>query len=364
MENCFEEQIPTKIMRSLLVAIICASLLVVPLPATGQVSGAAVSMICDDTMLVNDPLAGGSQNFSCTVSNPTAYVEKIAIQVTGDGLATAAPDDMYVGAGAEETFNVTIQWNPMMFLTLQNRTVTVSAQVQELNNLPPPNTASAQNTTVLDVDSAYSVCTTNASITDDMYNDFDTFLVQMDGNFGNFTLKLNYSAAPVHAENFALLSLMGCYDATIFHRVIDDFMIQGGDFTNGDSTGGHAAKWFGYCNGNTAAEADCDQTLYTVPDEADNGLLHEVCTISMAKTSAPNTGGSQFFLIPEDSNNGNGPNWLDGVHTVFGKVTEGCDLVTAISNTDTGAGDKPVQDVRLVKATFVGSETTPWYQFW
>jgi cyclophilin family peptidyl-prolyl cis-trans isomerase len=49
---------------------------------------------------------------------------------------------------------------------------------------------------------------------------------------------------------------------------------------------------------------------------------------------------------------------------VFGKVTEGCDLVTAISNTETGANDKPVQDVRLVKATFVGSETTPWYQFW
>ena len=82
MENCFEQHIPTKIMRSILVAIICASLLVVPLPATVQVSGDALSMICDDTMMVNDPLAGGPQNFSCTVSNPTAYVEKIAVQVT------------------------------------------------------------------------------------------------------------------------------------------------------------------------------------------------------------------------------------------------------------------------------------------
>ena len=231
MENCFEQHIPTKIMRSILVAIICASLLVVPLPATGQVSGAALSMICDDTMMVNDPLAGGSQNFSCTVSNPTAYVEKIAVQVTGDGLATAAPGDFYVGAGQEETFNVTIQWNPMMYLTLENRTISVSAAVQEQNNLPPANTATAQNTTVLDVGSAYSVCTTNASITNDMYNDFDTFLVQMDGDLGNFTVKLNYSAAPVHSENFALLSLMGCYNSTIIHRVIDDFMIQGGDFT-------------------------------------------------------------------------------------------------------------------------------------
>ena len=123
MENCFEEQIPTKIMRTLLVAIICASLLVVPLPATGQVSGAAVSMICDDTMMVNDPLAGGSQNFSCTVSNPTAYVEKIAVQVSGDGLATAAPGDMYVDAGQEETFNVTIQWNPVSYTHLTLPTI-------------------------------------------------------------------------------------------------------------------------------------------------------------------------------------------------------------------------------------------------
>ena len=58
---------------------------------------------------------------------------------------------------------------------------------------------------------------------------------------GNITLELNHSAAPIHAENFALLSIMGCYDNTTFHRVIDNFMIQGGDFTNYDGTGGHAA---------------------------------------------------------------------------------------------------------------------------
>ena len=80
----------------------------------------------------------------------------------------------------------------------------------------------------------------------------------------------------------------------------------------------------------------------------------------MAKTSAPNTGGIQFFLIPNDSE----PNWLDGVHTVFGEITQGCDHVTAISGVQTGDNDRPVQDVRLNSATFVGSETTPWYQFW
>ena len=66
---------------------------------------------------------------------------------------------------------------------------------------------------------------------------------------GNITLELNYSAAPIHAENFALLSIMGCMIAQSFHRVIDNFMIQGGDFTNYDGTGGHAASWQGFCNG-------------------------------------------------------------------------------------------------------------------
>jgi cyclophilin family peptidyl-prolyl cis-trans isomerase len=73
-------------------------------------------------------------------------------------------------------------------------------------------------------------------------------------------------------------------------------------------------------------------------------------------------------LIPNDST----PNWLDGQHTVFGEVTSGCDHVTAISGVTTGntdsndqtTGDQPIQDVKLVSATFVGSETKPWYEFW
>ena len=192
-------------------------------------------------------------------------------------------------------------------------------------------------------------------------------------NSGTVTIELYPDDAPVHVENFKLLVQNGDYDGTIFHRVIDDFMIQGGDFTNGDGTGGHAAKWFGYCNGQEIPEADCSsQSSYTIPDEADNGRNHEVCTISMAKTNSPNTGGSQFFLIPSDSSDGNGPSWLDGVHTVFGKITSGCNHVDSISHVDTpnstpeddGNGDTPKQEVKLVSATFVGSETKPWYQFW
>ena len=181
------------------------------------------------------------------------------------------------------------------------------------------------------------------------------------GNTGTITIELYPDDAPDHVENFKLLVEQGRYDGTIFHRIIDDFMIQGGDFTRGDGTGGHAAKWFGYCNGdNTVSEADCQETSYTIPDGADNGLKHEPCTISMAKTSAPHTGGSQFFLIPNDST----PDWLDEVHTVFGEITTGCDHVTSISSVETGQNDKPVYDVELVSATFVGSETKPWYEFW
>ena len=156
-------------------------------------------------------------------------------------------------------------------------------------------------------------------------------------------IDLDSGASPIHVDNFVKLADSGQYNNTIFHRIIDDFMIQGGDFTNRDGTGGHAAEWYGYCNGNAVQEDECTLSGYTIPDEADNGLLHEPCTISMAKTSAAHTGGSQFFLIPEDST----PSHLDGVHTVFGTITSGCDDVTAISSVSTGANDRPVAEVRL-----------------
>ena len=189
---------------------------------------------------------------------------------------------------------------------------------------------------------------------------------------GKITIELDPNAAPIHAENFKLLVQNGDYDGTIFHRVIGDneetidfdpFMIQGGDFTNRDGSGGHAAKWFGYCNGNAMSESECTGgvTSYTIPDEANNGLIHEECTISMAKTSNPHTGGSQFFLIPKQST----PAWLDGVHTVFGQITSGCDHVSNIAEVATGQNDRPVEEVELVSATFVGSEEVdPWYKFW
>ena len=183
---------------------------------------------------------------------------------------------------------------------------------------------------------------------------------------GDVTIQI-HADAPSHASSFLQHVDEGTYDGTIFHRVIDDFMIQGGDFENGDGTGGYAASWQGYCNGQSEPSSSaCDQTQYTLPDEVSNGRLHDTCTISMAKTGQPHTGGSQFFLIPEDSNDGQGPSWLDGQHTVFGTITDGCEHVTSISQIETdGQSDSdPVHQVTLVEATSMGADDSPWYVFW
>ncbi|MBJ64803.1 MAG: hypothetical protein CMB55_08435 [Euryarchaeota archaeon] len=180
---------------------------------------------------------------------------------------------------------------------------------------------------------------------DKLYFEYRDVVVEVTHNGASyeFTIQLNYTASPKHAENFGMHVEEGNYDQTIFHRIIDGFMIQGGDFTNFDGTGGNAAKFYGYCNGLASDDSSCNgigQSRWTVPDEVDNGLQHLPCTISMAKTNVPNTGGSQFFIIPEDST----PSWLDGVHTVFGIITEGCESITAISKVQT-QNDKPVNDV-------------------
>ena len=328
--------------------------------ANAQVSGAAVSLECEDSsLIVTDPLAGVNDSFECTVSNPTTYVEKVAIQVTSDGLATSAPGDIYVDAGSSETFNVTVAWNPSM---QGNHTITVSVDVQELNNLPPPNPASSQVTTFIEFDYDYSAngCTTAWDITSSNYGDYQYIQLQIGTlnatdnstqHVGNITLELNYFMAPIHAENFALLSIMGCYDNTTFHRVIDNFMIQGGDFTNYDGTGGHAASWQGFCNGQASNNSSCSGSgsdAWTIPDEANNGLIHSPYVLSMAKMSAPNTGGSQFFIVDDSSQN-----HLDGVHTVFGEVVDGTSVVDSISAMTTGQYGRPVVDVVIERAIVV-----------
>ena len=163
-------------------------------------------------------------------------------------------------------------------------------------------------------------------------------------------IELYHDAAPNHADNFRKHTQQGNYDNVTFHRIIDDFMIQGGDFQNNNGQGGYAVQWYGYCDGEAMEQAsDCSsETLYTLPDEANNNLTHVPCMLSMAKTSQPNTGGSQFFIMPGDITQ---HTWLDGIHTVFGKVITGCEHVTTLSEVETGQSDRPVVPVIIVSAT-------------
>ena len=341
-------------MNRIVVMLLCLGLCSFATPVHGQISGAAVSLTCDSsTHTPEDPLGFNNTTVVCTVSNPTAYVEVIRVEVDTNGLDPIEPWNTTVDAGQEETFELNVSgWSAEMIGT--SMTIGITATVLELNNMPPPNSAASDVALVLDLEHNYDIhgCVTTSSAS-------DVQIVQLtvddgeDGAInGNITIELNHTAAPVHANNFALHTMMGCYDNTVFHRVIDDFMIQGGDFTNGDGTGGHAASWQGYCNGQASSDSDCGgagASAWTIPDEADNGLQHLPCSVSMAKTSADNTGGSQFFVLPENNN----ASWLDGVHTVFGHVIEGCGMVTAISEVRTSNNDRPDTEIVIVHASAV-----------
>ena len=139
-----------------------------------------------------------------------------------------------------------------------------------------------------------------------------------DTNMGVFEVELTEDKTPITTENFIKLAEDGFYNGVIFHRVIDGFMIQGGDPT-GTGTGGPG---------------------YTIKDEFVSDLRHESEGIlSMANTGRPNTGGSQFFITLAPTP------WLDGHHTVFGKVVKGMEVVREIGHVKTGAQDRPVHDV-------------------
>ena len=135
-------------------------------------------------------------------------------------------------------------------------------------------------------------------------------------NRGPIELELHDDDAPKTVENFRKLAGDGFYDGVIFHRVIPDFMIQGGDPT-GTGMGGPG---------------------YTFEDEFND---HKVERGALAMANAgPNTNGSQFFVVTAEATP-----WLDGKHTVFGRVTNGMDVVDAISQLDTDANDKPREAV-------------------
>ena len=140
---------------------------------------------------------------------------------------------------------------------------------------------------------------------------------------GNIVLEL-YSDLSITAGNFEKLVSEGFYDSVIFHRVIDGFMIQGGD-PKGDGTGGPG---------------------YNIKDEFREVNRNKRGTISMAN-AGPNTGGSQFFINLVNNN------FLDSKHPVFGEVIEGMDVVDKIAKVETGPGDRPVEEVKIIKASIV-----------
>ncbi len=141
--------------------------------------------------------------------------------------------------------------------------------------------------------------------------------------------------APITVGNFIDLANSGYYNGTIFHRVIHDFMIQGGDPT-GTGYDGHAAEYHeGY------GDPDNPDT-WVIPDEFRENLKHDTAGILSMANSGPNTGGSQFFITVEPTP------WLDGAHAVFGKVIDGLNVVVEISELDpdyTDSNNKPIDDV-------------------
>ena len=135
-------------------------------------------------------------------------------------------------------------------------------------------------------------------------------------NLGNFSVELFEDETPITTENFIDLAEKGFYDGVIFHRVIDGFMIQGGD-PEGTGMGGPG---------------------YTIEDEFRDDLRFDgEGILAMANTGMPHTGGSQFFITLAP--------WLNGHHTIFGKVKEGMDVVRRIGHSETDMADRPLEDV-------------------
>lgn len=147
--------------------------------------------------------------------------------------------------------------------------------------------------------------------------------VLLETNMGEITIRLRPDM-PITAGNFEKLVSEGFYDGVVFHRIIDGFMIQGGDPT-GTGRGGPG---------------------YAIRDEFTGQNKNSKGTISMAN-AGPNTGGSQFFINLVDNN------YLDRMHPVFGEVVDGMEVVDKMGKVKTGPSDRPIKDVVIVKARFI-----------
>jgi peptidyl-prolyl cis-trans isomerase A (cyclophilin A) len=155
--------------------------------------------------------------------------------------------------------------------------------------------------------------------------------VKLATSMGDIVVELDAKAAPKSVANFLQYVKEGHYDGTVFHRVIDNFMIQGGGMT---------------------ADLKEKKTHPPIPLEARNGLDNNRGTIAMARTAIPDSATSQFFINVKDNAFLNAANSRDGNgYAVFGKVVSGMDVVDKIRAVPTGRGDVPVQPVTIKQAT-------------
>ncbi len=227
-------------------------------------------------------------------------------------------------AGTASPAQTGSQTTPSAKTTIASQTVTDSST-----------TKVGQIITDNDESTASSSTTSNSSTTTTIMNKEQQLaaaqkgdtVVLMNTSLGEIKIKLFSKEVPETVKNFIELAKAGKYNNVPFHRVIKDFMIQGGDFENKNGTGGYSYKGPGT----------------TIKDEVKPNLKHYYGTLSMAKTAAPNSGGSQFFIVSSP----NGTPWLDGVHTVFGQVFEGMDIVEKIQSTETDAMDRPLQEITI-----------------
>ena len=147
-------------------------------------------------------------------------------------------------------------------------------------------------------------------------------------NYGTIEVELDADTAPITVTNFINLANSGFYNGLTFHRVIDGFMIQGGD-PDGTGAGGP-----GY-----SIKGEFSQNGFK------NDLKHTEGVLSMARTMAPDSAGSQFFIMHKNSPH------LDGAYAAFGKITEGMDVVNKIASVRTDYMDRPVEDQRMKTVT-------------
>ena len=167
----------------------------------------------------------------------------------------------------------------------------------------------------------------------------ETEVAVISTNYGDMVVEFYPDVAPMHVESFVALANEQYFDGTTFHRVIPDFVIQGGDPNSKlenrslHGTGGRAGKFFGIGDEN-------DSSTWLIPQEF-NSIPHEKGILSMARTNDPNSASSQFFVCHGD------PSFLDDNYTVFGKVIQGLEVIDSIANVEKDMNDNPLEKIEM-----------------